>query len=64
VSRPRHEASLRQLAIWVPADVKAALEKRAREQGTNERHVVTEALTAHLRAAVVKAPERGKKAEP
>jgi hypothetical protein len=53
MSRPVHSADLRQLAIWLPREIKDELERRAKAEEKPEREVVAEALTAHLRAAVV-----------
>ncbi len=60
MSKPRDAENLRQLATWVPADVKAELEKRAEDEKKPERTVVTEALTAHLRSSAVVAKPRRK----
>lgn len=58
MSKPLTDENLRQLAIWLPEELKAELKNRARHEGKLERDVVTEALTAHLRAAVEKPTHR------
>ena len=51
MSKPRKEDEpIKQLATWVPADVKDELKRRAQKDGKAEREVVTEALVAHLSA--------------
>jgi len=58
MSKPRHEeGDIRQLATWVPADVKEKLTERAAEEGKAVRLVVTEALIAHLGARVAEDDE-------
>ena len=49
MSKPRGAKDLRQLATWVPAKLKADLEKKAYEEKKAEREVVAEALKAHLK---------------
>lgn len=41
--------SVRQLAMYVDAELKVRLEQRARDEKKPERQVVSEALEAHLR---------------
>ena len=60
MSKPVNSEGLRQLAIWLPKEIKDELQRRAEAEEKLEREVVAEALTAHLRAAVV-AEKPGKK---
>lgn len=61
MSRPKHEGGpLRQVATWVPDDLKRDLEQRAADEKKPERAVVTDALTAHLRAASVRKARRSR----
>jgi len=48
MSRPKSDGDVRQLVAWVPEKVKAALEKKAKDERKPERRVLTEALKAHL----------------
>lgn len=50
MSKPKGEDDVSQVATWVPKDLKADLERRAEDEKKPQRVVVTEALTAHLRA--------------
>ena len=58
MSKPVDAENLRQLAVWVPKDVKAELEKRAEDDGKPERVIVAEALVAHLAAAAQGKPQK------
>ena len=51
MNKPVDGDDLRQLAVWVPKEVKAELEKRAEDDGKPERVIVAEALVAHLAGA-------------
>ncbi|MES1205007.1 MAG: hypothetical protein ABUS79_03640 [Pseudomonadota bacterium] len=58
MSKPTKGAPhVRQLAMYVDAELKAKLERRARDEQKPERKVVTEALEAHLRAALTEADD-------
>lgn len=47
MSKPK-DGELRQLATWVPKDVKDELQKAAEREKKAEREIVTEALIARL----------------
>lgn len=53
MSKPKGDADLRQVALYVDANLKAELERRAKAEKKAEKTVVAEALTAHLRGAPV-----------
>jgi hypothetical protein len=61
MSKPVVDAhNFRQLAVWVPKDVKVELEKRSADDGKPEREIVAEALVAHLAAAAAASRPRKK----
>lgn len=48
MTRPKKEHHVRQVAAWLPGELKEKLDKRAAEEKKPARTVVAEALEAHL----------------